>query len=73
MFRQKCPQNCLLMFLAVYLVKTSADTKCVCVGGGGGSHPFFRQMNIKKYHRSSKIAENEIKAIHFAQSCTMVY
>ena len=42
-------------------------------GGGGESHPFFRQINIKKYHKSSKIVQNVIKAIHFAQSCTMVY
>ena len=29
--------------------------RCVCVCGGGGSHPFFRQINIKKYHKSSKM------------------
>ena len=46
---------------------------CVCGGGGGESHPFFRQIVIKKYHKSSKIAQNVMKAIHFAQSCTMVY
>ena len=48
---------------------------CVCGGGGGGlgSHPFFRQIIIKKYHKSSKIAQDVMKAIHFAQSCTMVY
>ena len=45
---------------------------CVCVGGGGVSHPFFRQNNIKNYHKSIKIAENVIKAIHLAQTCTMV-
>ena len=42
-------------------------------GGGGGSHPFLLQINIKKYHTSSKKAQNVIKAINFAQSCTMVY
>ena len=41
---------------------------CVCVGGGGG----FDKLLYKKYHKSSKIAQNVIKAIHFAQCCTMV-
>ena len=29
----------------------------------GVSHSFFRQVNIEKYHSSSKIPENVIKAI----------
>ena len=35
---------------------------CVCVwgGGGGGSHPFFRQINTKKYHKSSKIDNTNV-------------
>ena len=42
MFHQKCPQNCLLLLLAVYLVKTGADTQ-----GVGGGTPVIRQINIK--------------------------
>ena len=72
MFYQKCPQNCLLMLSAVYVVKNRGGY-IMCVCGGGGSHPSFGQINIKKYHKSSKIAQNVIKAKYFAQSCTMVY
>ena len=59
-------------FTSLFSQNRGGYIMCVCVGGGG-SHPFFRQINISKYHKSSKIAQNVIKAIHFAQSCTMVY
>ena len=48
MYQQKYPQNCLLMFLAVYLIN------------------FFLTNYYKKYPKSSKKAQNVIKAPNFA-------
>ena len=34
-------------FIGLFIQNRDGYIRCVSVGGGGGSHPFFRQINIK--------------------------
>ena len=50
MFHQRCLQNCLLMILAVYLIKSGVNQLCV-----------FSTHYYNKYPKLSKIVRNVIK------------